>query len=88
MTVFFYTYTGIIGNNFLLIDIASFLVAILIGEAISYYQIISESNCSPILASVCLCLLLFSFVLFTFYPPRLNIFCDSSNNSYGLPPQN
>lgn len=88
MTVFFYTYTGIIGNNFLVIDIASFLVAILIGESISYYQIISKANCSPILASVCLCLLLFSFILFTFYPPSLNIFRDSSNNSYGLPSEN
>ena len=33
---FFYTYTGILGLNFAIIDIISFFVAIILGEYISY----------------------------------------------------
>ena len=35
-TVFFYTYTGIIGTNFAFLDISSFFVAVILGEFITY----------------------------------------------------
>ena len=35
-TSFFYTYTGILGTNIHILNIASFLIAIIIGEYVSY----------------------------------------------------
>mgnify|MGYP006900005246 CR=1 FL=1 len=36
ITIFFYTYTGIIGTNYAFLDISSFVVAIIVGEYIAY----------------------------------------------------
>lgn len=30
-------------------------------------------------------LLILSFVIFTYYPPKIDIFKDPNNNSYGIP---
>ncbi len=44
ITSFFYTYTGIIGTNFFIIDIFTFVFAVLIGEYISYKIMNSEEQ--------------------------------------------
>lgn len=85
--VFFYTYTGIIGTNFFILDILSFLLSIIIGEWIAYKIIINKSlyeNKNKIFATIILTILLISFMLFTFNPPKINLFKDPITNEYGI----
>ncbi len=85
--VFFYTYTGIIGTNFFILDILSFLLSIIIGEWIAYKIIINKSlyeNKNKIFAIIILTILLISFMLFTFNPPKINLFKDPITNEYGI----
>ena len=85
--VFFYTYTGINGTNFFILDILSFLLSIIIGEWIAYKIIINKSlyeNKNKIFAIIILTILLISFMLFTFNPPKINLFKDPITNEYGI----
>ena len=45
VVVFFYTYTGIIGRSFFLLDIASFIIGILLGEYIVYKMLKQKEMC-------------------------------------------
>lgn len=85
--VFFYTYTGIIGTNFFILDILSFLLSIIIGEWIAYKIIINKSlyeNKNKIFTIIILIILLILFMLFTFNPPKINLFKDPITNEYGI----
>lgn len=82
--VFFYTYTGIIGNNFAIIDILSFLIAIILGEIYTYKKIQSFTPCSNKISILVLIVLTSSFILFTFYPPHIGIFQDPITKTYGM----
>lgn len=86
VVVFFYTYTGIIGTNFFIIDIFTFVFAVLIGEYISYKIMNSEeqsTKATKIMSIIILVVLTIYFVLFTFVTPRINYFKDPVNGSYG-----
>mgnify|MGYP001026735284 FL=1 len=86
ITSFFYTYTGIIGTNFFIIDIFTFVFAVLIGEYISYKIMNSEeqsTKATKIMSIIILVVLTIYFVLFTFVTPRINYFKDPVNGSYG-----
>ena len=72
--IFFYTYTGILGKSIAIIDIASFYVAVILGEYISYSRIIKNIKCNNKTAILILISLLICFIIFTYYPPNLGIF--------------
>lgn len=82
--VFFYTYTGIIGNNFAIIDILSFFIAIILGEIYTYKKIQSFAPCSNPISILIFIILASSFIAFTFYPPHLGIFQDPVTKTYGI----
>lgn len=82
--VFFYTYTRIIGTNFAVLDIGSFFVAVLLGEYLAYKIMLSNFTCNNKIASICLILLLLSFMIFTYYPPKIGLFKDPITNNYGI----
>lgn len=82
--VFFYTYTGIIGKNFAIIDILSFIVAIILGEVYTYKMIKSNEVCNSFLLKIVLSILTLSFVIFTFRPPHIGLFKDPVSQSYGI----
>lgn len=84
ITIFFYTYTGILGTNFAFLDIGSFFVAVLLGEYVSYKIMVSSFSCYNLSSGIILALLLACFVTFTYFPPKLNYFKDPVTNSYGL----
>jgi hypothetical protein len=84
IVVFFYTYTGIIGTNFAILDIASFFVAVILGEYVSYKKIISKSYCSNSIALIILLILFLCFIIFTFYPPHIALFKDPVSNIFGI----
>ena len=72
----FYLYTAIIGSNFLIIDISLFIASVVIAQYVSY-KIMTGPRKSKIADSVCLTLisvLLLTFFLFSFYPPKFFLF--------------
>lgn len=84
ITVFFYTYTGIIGNNYLIIDIGTFMIAVILGENITY-NIMKKNKISAETSYVGIIgILLICFILFTYYPPQINYFKDPITNTYGI----
>lgn len=86
ITIFFYTYTGVIGQNYAILDIGSFLVAIVLGEYDTYKQIIKaeEKAGSMPICIIALMILTIAFITFTYWTPRINYFRDSSTGNYGI----
>lgn len=85
--VFFYTYTGIIGNNFAILDIGSFFIAVILGEYIAYKIATSSDSkfkCNPKLAISILLILLGTFIVFTYLTPTIGLFKDPIENEYGI----
>jgi len=73
--VFFYTYTGVIGTNFAWLNIAIFVVAVILGELVTYKLLISRKYYNAELISIFfLIILFFSFILYTFNPLEIAIF--------------
>lgn len=85
ITTFFYTYTGIIGTNFAVLDIGSFVVAILLGEYVIYKLLTSPKTYNlEFISIILLILLLLSFIIYTFSPPQIALFKDPINGSFGI----
>lgn len=85
ITVFFYTYTGIIGTNFAILDILSFMISILLGEYIIYKLLLHKKNYHIEKISIILLLaLILSFVVYTFDPYNIPYFQDPIDGTYGI----
>ncbi len=82
--IFFYTYTGIIGKSIIFIDIASFFMAVIMGEYVAYKLIMSKIKCNKIVATVILLVILVAFIIFTYFTPHLGIFKDPVTGQYGM----
>jgi len=80
----FYLYTGALGIQRLFIDIAILLVALILGQLLArhVYKHATGIDYRPALALYVGLILL--FVWFTFAPPRLPLFRDPLNGSYGI----
>jgi hypothetical protein len=85
--IIFYSYTAVTGKSIFVMDISSFIVAVIIGQLSSYkllmYRKLPE-NFNKV-SLIALVLLGLAFVLFTFYPPQVPIFKDPITGKYGLP---
>ena len=83
--IFFYTYTGIIGRNFAWLNIATFIVAVILGGLVTYKILLSRKNYNAEIISIIFLIILFlSFVLYTFNPPQIQLFKDPINKSYEI----
>jgi hypothetical protein len=82
--VFFYTYTGIIGTNFAILDIASFFIAVILGEYVSYKKIVSKASCNNLISIIILLVLCLCFIIFTFLPPHIGLFKDPLTGTFGI----
>lgn len=77
--VIFYTYSGILGHNWLPLDIATFMLSVILAF-ISIYRLCSSCK----MASYALLLKLFVlftiifFFIFTYFPPDIGIFTTSA----------
>lgn len=80
----FYTYSGILGSNISILNIAIFYIAVLIGEYVSYKLMLSSFNCNNKVALILFSVFLFFFVFFTYFPPRIGLFKDPANGRYGI----
>jgi hypothetical protein len=82
----FYSYTAILGESLLVIDILSFIVAVIVGQLVSYRLLTSKAlqhNLDKVLL-IALILLGLAFVLFTFYPPHWTMFQDPITGEYEI----
>ncbi|MGQ9707025.1 MAG: DUF6512 family protein [bacterium] len=84
--IIFYTYTSFTHHSILIIDILTFLFAVIIGQFVSF-KLLMNKKCSQLLSKVSLILitlLIFVFIILTFYPPHLPIFQDPMTGNYGI----
>ncbi|SET51766.1 hypothetical protein SAMN05660297_02636 [Natronincola peptidivorans] len=83
----FYTYTGIIGKNYVVVDITIFIISVVISQYIGYkiitapFKIKGVINVISVLAII---LLILAFVFFTFNPPHIPLFKDPKTGGYGI----
>lgn len=84
ITIFFYTYTGILGYNLGFINIISFIITVILSEYITYLKMKSNYTCNIKNSIIILLILLFCFIIFTYFPPKINYFKDPINNTYGI----
>jgi len=85
--IVFYSYTAVTGKSIFLIDISTFVVAVIIGQ-ISSYKLLTHKKLSEYFDRISLVLLVMlgiAFVLFTLYPPQLPVFRDPVTGKYGIP---
>ena len=85
--VLFYTYTGIIGRHFMVMDIIIFVIGVLVGFYINCH-IVNNHNDSGKSYKLFGCLI-FSitallFFVFTFIPPQINLFLDPISKTFGI----
>ena len=83
----FSSYTAILGHNVLWLDIGTFVLAILIGQAVSAFLLIRNIGGWPLLriGQVLMILQLAAFATFTWYPPDHWLFVDSRTGLLGVP---
>ena len=82
----FYLYSGVIGKSPDFVNIAIFFISAMVSyvyEARALYR--EDTTCkSGWRAFFILCIIAFTFILFTFITPRLNIFKDPVTGAYGI----
>lgn len=83
----FYTYTGIIGKNFLIIDILIFVIALTASNYL-YFKMMNDSSLQNdkinMISLILLISLMLIFVFFTFDPPQIPLFMDPLTSRYGI----
>lgn len=82
----FYTYTGIVGRNYLWCDIGIFILGVLVAFQESARRLHRHADRVWQERAGILCLIFFflAFVLFTFFPPHIGLFLDPVTGGYGL----
>jgi len=86
IVVLYYAYTTILGHGLLAVDIAIFVVAVVVGQVVSYKLLMASALPKRLnrFAPIALAVLAILFVLFTFCPPQFPLFRDSVTGGYGI----
>lgn len=82
--VSFYTYTGIVGKSFTILDIAIFFISVFLTFWCSTKFLYHPLRLTTVATMIFLLTLLSLFVMFTFYPPHIQLFLDPVTFTYGL----
>ncbi|OGO16182.1 MAG: hypothetical protein A2Z02_02245 [Chloroflexi bacterium RBG_16_48_7] len=82
----FYTYTAFTGEEILIVDILTFLVAVADGQLLSYKILTAPAlpKYANVVSIIFIIILAVILIVFTFYPPHLPIFLDHTG-IYGIP---
>lgn len=73
--VFFYAYTYILGKNFFILDIGTFIASVIIAFLLSYKLTLScRLKSYTLLLCGFVCILFVCFLFFTYHPPDIKIF--------------
>jgi predicted ferric reductase len=86
IVVLYYAYAATLGHGLLQIDITIFVVAVILGQLMSYKLLIASPLPARLnrFAPIALAVLGVLFVLFTFYTPQLSVFRDPVSGGYGI----
>lgn len=86
IVVLFYSYTWILGEDLFIMDILIFIIAVIIGQLVSYKLLTSRKlpQIFDKLALLLLIIVILSFSLLTFYAPHFTIFRDPISGGYGI----
>jgi hypothetical protein len=82
----FYSYTAFTGHSILAVDLSSFVIAVVIGQIVSY-KFWRSLRLAKVFNSLGLAMLVIGallFAVFTFYPPAADIFQDPVTSGYGI----
>lgn len=73
--VIFYTYTGILGRNYLIFDLSTFILSTILAFYLVYRLSLScrLQNLS-VLLKLLICIFIAAFILFTYKPPNIGLF--------------
>ena len=82
--VTFYTYSGIIGTNFGIINILIFILSIIFGEIIAYKIVGTEKAADQVTYLLLIMILFIFFVLFAYFPPKIGLFKDPITGGFGI----
>ncbi len=84
----YYTYTGIIGQRYLAVDIGLFIAAAALTAYLSFRfcqsQYVLAGDSQSITALLILTVLILCFIYFTFHPPMLELFRDPVTEDFGI----
>ncbi len=81
----FYTYKSILGRNFLILDISTFIISLIFSQWLGYRMLISKKLFRyNKIGFYLIMLMVIIFILFTFYPPSISIFKDPASGGYGI----
>lgn len=83
--IFFYTYVALLGFDFLILDIIIFVIAVAIGQFVSYMILTIDSlpKSTVIVSIIIIVSLTVVFSLLTYFPPDNALFLDPKGG-YGL----
>jgi hypothetical protein len=86
IVVLFYGYTALAGQNYLLADTMTFILAVIIGQLVSYRFLVAGEIRPAIqrYGLIGLAVMAVAFSLLTYYPPRFFLFEDPRTNEYGI----
>jgi hypothetical protein len=86
ITSFYYTYTGALGIHSLLLDIFSLFLGLLIAQlsALHIYNNVKITDVHFYISILISLIIVISFTIFTFSPPKLPIFMDPITQQYGI----
>ena len=85
--VAFYTYSGIIGENFVVIDILIYVLSVILTFLVSDYLthiVLPFGDKMRYFTMITLFLILIGFAWFTFSPIRIDLFKDPLTGTYGV----
>lgn len=83
----FYTYTGIVGDNFIVIDILIFIISVIISQYIGYKITICNKDVNVkvnTISFMAIVILALAFIFFTVSPPQIALFKDPVTGGYGI----
>jgi len=89
IVIVFYSYTAVLGQNILAVDIATFLIAV-VSTQLASAKLAKTNLRKRWVCVIGIGLLLCQFAAFstfTFYPPPIGLFEDGRNGIRGIPPQ-
>ena len=86
ITIFFYGYLWVLGHDSLFLDIAIFVVAVGIGQIVSYCTMVAGRFGFRVnlVALIMLIIITAAFCLFTYFPPHMFLFKDPITGGYGI----
>ncbi len=77
--ILYYTYTGVIGQHYMAVDISIFVLSVILGYYVGHRIIDSKNRVNAlinILGAIGILLLITAFVIYTGNPPQLPLFLE------------